>query len=128
VFCKAQEAIRKDVERAFGVLQSRFAIVKGPSRFWSRDDLNDIMTTCVILHNKIVEHESGNEEELDYHYDSSPMSPVDSTPAELSRDSSDSFNMFVERYLRIRDRDINKKLKADLIEEQYKYFGSQTVT
>jgi hypothetical protein len=86
------------------------------------------MTTCVILHNKIVEHESGNEEELDYHYDSSPMSPVDSTPAELSRDSSDSFNMFVERYLRIRDRDINKKLKADLIEEQYKYFGSQTVT
>jgi hypothetical protein len=62
VFCKAQEAIRKDVECAFGVLQSRFAIVKGPSRFWSRDDLNDIMTTCVILHNKIVEHESGSEE------------------------------------------------------------------
>ncbi|XP_074351568.1 uncharacterized protein LOC141690688 [Apium graveolens] len=26
--------VRKDVEQAFGVLQSRFAMVRGPSRFW----------------------------------------------------------------------------------------------
>lgn len=35
-FATQQEACRKDVERAFGVLQSRFAIVKGPVRFWKK--------------------------------------------------------------------------------------------
>jgi hypothetical protein len=38
-FAKAQEAARKMVERAFGVLQSRFAIVRGPARFWDEETL-----------------------------------------------------------------------------------------
>ncbi|XP_012831512.1 PREDICTED: uncharacterized protein LOC105952496 [Erythranthe guttata] len=32
LFAKQQETVRKDVERAFGVLQSRWHIIKGPSR------------------------------------------------------------------------------------------------
>lgn len=44
-FAMHQERVRKDVERAFGVLQSRFAIVKGPARFWQREDLQKIMKT-----------------------------------------------------------------------------------
>ena len=31
LFAIAEEAYRKDVERAFGVLQARFAIVRGPA-------------------------------------------------------------------------------------------------
>jgi hypothetical protein len=33
-FVKAQEGCRKDVERAFGVLQQRFAVVRFPAMSW----------------------------------------------------------------------------------------------
>jgi hypothetical protein len=56
-FALMQEAARKDVERCFGVLQARFAIIKGPARFWKKADLHSIMTACIILHNMIVEDE-----------------------------------------------------------------------
>ncbi|KAH9687360.1 nuclease [Citrus sinensis] len=57
LFAVKQEACRKDVERAFGVFQSRFAIVAGPSRFWNKHVLHDIMTACIIMHNMIIEDE-----------------------------------------------------------------------
>jgi len=56
-FAKAQEVARKDVERAFGVLQSRFTIVRGPSRVWDTETLENIMKACVIMHNMIIEDE-----------------------------------------------------------------------
>ncbi|XP_062555215.1 uncharacterized protein LOC134220234 [Armigeres subalbatus] len=56
-FAKQQEAARKDVERAFGVLMARFAILKNPGRLWYQQDLAAIMRTCIILHNMIVEHQ-----------------------------------------------------------------------
>jgi hypothetical protein len=42
-FVKAQEAARKDVERALGVLQSRFATVRGATRLWDTETLGNIM-------------------------------------------------------------------------------------
>jgi hypothetical protein len=54
-FKKLQEAFRKDIERAFGVLQSRWAIISTPAWFWSPTDMVAIMRTCIILQNMIVE-------------------------------------------------------------------------
>jgi hypothetical protein len=56
-FARAQEAACKDIERAFGVLQARWAVVRGPAYGWDRDENINIMTTCIILHNMIIEDE-----------------------------------------------------------------------
>ena len=39
------------------MLQARFAIVRGPARFWHHEDLTFIMKACIILHNMIIEDE-----------------------------------------------------------------------
>ena len=67
-FAKSQESARKDVERAFGVLQARFSIVRGLARFCILEVLKDIMKACIILHNMIVEDER-NANGLDLSYD-----------------------------------------------------------
>ncbi|KAK1665902.1 hypothetical protein QYE76_054061 [Lolium multiflorum] len=56
-FAKEQEAARKDVERAFGIFQARWAIVRHPARAWDVQTLWEVMTACVIMHNMIVEVE-----------------------------------------------------------------------
>jgi hypothetical protein len=38
-FAKTQEEARKDIDKAFDVLQTRFAIVRGPTRFWDKKTL-----------------------------------------------------------------------------------------
>lgn len=50
---------RKGVERAFRVLQVRFAIVQKPAYAWTIETLSLLMMKRVILHNIIVE-DDGN--------------------------------------------------------------------
>ena len=57
LFAERQESVRKDVERAFGVLQARFDITRGPTRNMDKVELGMIMKACVILYNMIVEDE-----------------------------------------------------------------------
>nr|KYP59146.1 hypothetical protein KK1_014576 [Cajanus cajan] len=57
LFAQRQESTRQDVECAFGVLQSRFAIIRGPTRFWDAAIMKNIIYACIILHNMIVEDE-----------------------------------------------------------------------
>lgn len=52
-----QESTRQDVERDFGMLQSRFAIIREPTRGWQVNIVKDIIYACIILHNMIVEDE-----------------------------------------------------------------------
>lgn len=55
-YAAAQEAMHKDIERAFGVLTARFHILKRPSRLWYQEDIARVMKACIIIHNMIVEY------------------------------------------------------------------------
>ncbi|GKC76353.1 ALP1-like protein isoform X1 [Tanacetum coccineum] len=53
-FKKRQEGARKDVERAFGVLQGRWGIIQQPARSYHVNTLRRVMYSCIILHNMIL--------------------------------------------------------------------------
>ncbi|XP_062076017.1 uncharacterized protein LOC133780162 [Humulus lupulus] len=114
LFTRCQEAVRKDVERAFGILQSRFAIVQGPPRFWQRDVLKDIMYACIILHNIIVEDERDAYESLfDFNYDDGPANTL---MVEVLHGPISYFPTMLQRNVEIHDRNIHRNLQADLVE------------
>jgi hypothetical protein len=67
LYAEHQEGARKDIERAFGVLRRRFSILKRHARLYDRDQLNDVVLACIILHNMIVENEK--EEDIEENLD-----------------------------------------------------------
>jgi hypothetical protein len=115
-FAKAQEAARKDIERAFGVLQARFDIVRGPSRFWDKGTLDDIMTTCVILHNMIIEDEKHLN--LEFFFDNV------GTRVKPSR-NPDKIQAFLETFRNIENRGTHRQLKEDLIQHHWSRHGGR---
>ncbi|KAK2663926.1 hypothetical protein Ddye_002500 [Dipteronia dyeriana] len=105
-----QGACRKDVERAFRVLQSRFAIVAGPTRFWHKHVLHDIMSTCIIIHNMIIADEC----DVDASIGDRMKTP---TPEiEIMLDENTRFQQFLTRHREIRNKDAHIALRNVLIE------------
>ncbi|XP_074315298.1 uncharacterized protein LOC141651487 [Silene latifolia] len=104
LFAAQQESCRKDVERAFGVLQARFAFIKRPCLLWDRTMMGKVLMTCIIMHNMIVEDE--RETYLNY----------ENIIAEFKEDNPTSISG------EIRDRATNIALKNDLIEHIWQNF------
>jgi hypothetical protein len=49
-----QEGARKDIERAFGILQSKFQWIARPIHLLSLSDISNRVAACLILHNILV--------------------------------------------------------------------------
>ncbi|XP_075473436.1 protein ANTAGONIST OF LIKE HETEROCHROMATIN PROTEIN 1-like [Primulina tabacum] len=108
LFKERQESARKDVERAFGVLQSRWAIVRGPARYWYRKKLKYIMLTCIILHNMIVEDDGCNVTNWSNDEGDEPAQPV--------QGSNRGFHDYLRRNSELCDSQLHHQLRADLVE------------
>ncbi|XP_021725621.1 uncharacterized protein LOC110692848 [Chenopodium quinoa] len=126
MFADHQAAARKDVERAFGVLQARFAIIRKPSLAYDEDILRDIMKACIIMHNMIVEDERHNYTRAEilrvfYEEDEQELTPASTSttpPFEFNvgRPTDFDFNAFLQQKASLRDREIHLSLKRDLVE------------
>lgn len=97
------------------MLQAYFTIVRGSARLWNKEDLKNIMTACIIMHNMIIEDERNdnrNLHELNNYYNNLPKSPP---IAKTSHEHSSSILEFFQNHHHIRDRQTHSKLQ-DLVE------------
>ncbi|XP_020257093.1 uncharacterized protein LOC109833716 [Asparagus officinalis] len=135
LFAKQQESYRMDVERAFGVLQARFAIIRQPARMWDIEVLGKIMRACIILHNMIVEDERDtylrNWENIDFE-PSNNASASSSSSFNVQTQVLPQFEVHVQARAEsdihtradLRDRAKHIQLKKDLVEHIWQKFGA----
>ena len=87
-FTKWQEAARKDIERAFGVMQNKFQWITRPIQLMKLPDISGRVTTCLILHNMSVADRvmEGHSYRTRYNLAESVMEedvPLDDNPEDL---------------------------------------------
>ena len=121
-FAKCQEAARKDVERAFGVLQARFRIIHNPCKLWNVDSMKKIMIAAIILHNMIIEDERA-ENDHDFLFEDGfvpfRIIPGSQIPSDnLQRRSMDR---------QIRSNDQHVQLQSDLVDHLWNLKGNNEI-
>ncbi|XP_021718610.1 uncharacterized protein LOC110686328 [Chenopodium quinoa] len=126
-------AARKDVERAFGVLQARFAIIRKPSLAYDEDILRDIMKACIIMNNMIVEDERHNYTRAEvlrsfYEEDHQELTPASTSTTPLfefnvGRPINFDFNSFLQQQASLRDREIHLSPKSDSVKHIWLQYG-----
>lgn len=79
-----QEACRKDIERAFGVLQNTWQFIQRPILLHSLKDISQRVTCCIILHNMLVSDRVMDDPRMDY----DPTASYD-TPSVIVQQPSD---------------------------------------
>ncbi|XP_048596481.1 uncharacterized protein LOC125578185 [Brassica napus] len=126
LFDKVQESTRKDVERAFGVLQARFAIVKNPALLWDKAKIGQIMRACIILHNMIVEDErDGYTQYYTTEFEEGETSRSSQVDMSYSTEMPSNLGNMLGIRNHLRDRRIHDQLKIDLIENVWTKFGDE---
>lgn len=131
-FTHWQESIRKDIERAFGVLQARWGILTKPGRVWQKQFLDDIVSCCVILHNMIIEderhlHQAGDfENNYQIEYDDLEGNVLQSLDYEINArapsDEPGPFAQTLRRLAQVNNSQRHHQLRDNLKHHLYENF------
>ncbi|GJW40512.1 ALP1-like protein isoform X1 [Tanacetum coccineum] len=106
-FKRVQEAARKDIERAFGVLQGRWGIIRQPARAYQINMLKKIMYCCIMLHNMILEDEGFEVNVRDLFVSPTPH---------IQRTWVERCELHLRKSKELRDRKTHIDLRQDLVE------------
>ena len=96
------------MERGFGVLQSRFAIMAGLTPFWDKNVLHNIMTTCIIMHYMIIEDDRNVDASI--------------PEVEIIVDENIRFQNFLARHRQIKDKEAHHALRNVLIDHLWEEY------
>ena len=91
-----QKAAWKDVEHTFGVLQSKWQLLASPVEMWDEVHIQDMVVSCIILHNMIVQQqlEGGEECTGDYFQEGLPQDhDNDDGNSNIADEAEDHVNM-----------------------------------
>ena len=128
-----QKSVRKDVERLFGVLHSRFEILRRENRRWQLGETIRISNACVILHNVIIrirqEAQGPSEQATSDHVDcmmSTQETRMEQSATDLQRniddnsaqnyaDDTNEADRLLIRDMRFTDQDEHYRLQSDLV-------------
>jgi len=119
---KSKKGPWKDVECAFGILQSRFCILRQLARLYEQGDLENIMLACIILHNMIIEAAKDIEQvPLDLNEEGCTYIVQEPT---VSHGQNLEMEDVLNRNTALHDREVYKQLQSDLIDHIWQKFGN----
>jgi hypothetical protein len=121
-FAKMQESVRKDVERCFGVLQARFAILANPCRLWSQEMMYTVWNACIILHNMIIEDERDMSDlDQDYLFESFDRTRF----AQESQRPTFTYDDLCTAMVKAQDQNMHFQLRNDIVDHLWQVKGNQ---
>ncbi|XP_026458504.1 uncharacterized protein LOC113359021 [Papaver somniferum] len=114
-FNSRQMNLRKDVEREFGILKRKFAIICGPYRGLSAREMHKTMLTCIIMHNMVIQETRRNKnwtnhQDEDLRHD---IIPAKGLPA----------RNYAQMTSNIENRTLYNRLREDLRANMWAEFG-----
>jgi hypothetical protein len=109
------------MERAFGVLQSRWAIVRHPAKAWSLQQMWEVMIACVIMQNNMIVEEERDDSVYDQGWDfQGELVATNPVPS--------SFQEFLHTHHKIRDRVTHLVLHEDLVNHIWIHVENNLIT
>jgi hypothetical protein len=98
-----------DVERGFGVLKTKFLVLRNPINYHHREDIYYMVLACILMHNMMVEarvHDGEQEDGSMYHTidtvlgenDNNNASPIEEQPIDTRGLNLIRYIYFIKKY------------------------------